>query len=634
MATVPIYDQPQVNPNVGQMQPMQAQTVEPIRDFTGKQIEEAGQARVAYASNLMRVAEKQKEFEEQLLLDKSEIDLRTFIVDFTKENEGSVGEKATGLTEKFSTSYYKKVSEFVTQFSANGAADSRLVKRFQTKANEIGLASIAKFSTFEAAQKQEVRVNNNKALGKILSNTASSVPFSLKDGKVFDGPEFETSKKQLIENLKKRAELLGYGEDSDVYKQLVQEEMSSVYMDRVANIINTNPLAAPAYFDQVKDFITNDEFKNKFKGMATKVAQEAEAEKWVESKFTDALASKDKKSIANLRLDIMKQFSGDQQKVALQIYEQLEQSMITQNEQIRKTYSSQAWDQVLQTKTSWGKVDNTTKEWLRDNDPDTYRSINIFIDNNIQNEKNAIKAERAEERSQRSEERAIRSEERSVRSEERAEKRAEAQEQREKDRVERERRREIREAAKARQDEKEDMAFGELSSIMGNDQKTFINMDLNKWRTRLSESDWKWFSKQQIELKNKPETQKQATTLSSRISTEADILGIGKSVVKKARFEKIIYNEIDSFITNNNGKQPDAKQINSIIKDATKEYTTGEFLGIRSKSRRYELNRAKTVNDIPKDLLNDLKADLKRQNLSVSDQEMVNIYNVYIGQND
>jgi len=613
MATVPIYDQPQVNPNVGQMPAFQGQNVEPIRDFTGKQIEEAGQAQVNSASNLMRIAEKQKELEEQSLLDKTEIDLRSFITDFTRENEGSVGEKASGLTEKFSTAYYKKVAEFVDKFSADGSKDSRLVKRFQNKANELGLSSIARFSTYEADQKQQVRVNNNKALGKMLSNTASAVPFALKDGKVFDGAEFETSKKQLIDNLKKRADLLGYGEDSDVYKQLVQEELSSVYMDRVANIINTNPLAAPAYFDQVKDFITNDEFKNKFKGMATKVAQEAEAEGWVESKFTEALASKDKKSIANLRLDIMNKFSGDQQKTALQIYEQLEQSMITQNEQIRRTYSSQAWDSVLQSKTTWGTVSNTTKEWLKENDIDTYRSINIYIDQNIQNEKNAAKA---------------------ARSEERAEARFDAAEKREKDRAARERRQEQRLAARAALEEKENVAFGELSSVMGSDQKTFINMDLNKWRTRLSESDWKWFTKQQIELKNKPESQKQAATLSSRISTEADILGINKSVQKKARFEKIIYNEIDTFITNNNGKQPDAKQINTIINDAKKEYTTGEFLGIRSKSRRFELQKAKTINDIPKDLLGEIKADLDRKKLPATNEDIINIYNVYIGQND
>ncbi len=192
MATVPIYDQPQVSPNVGQMTPFQGQNVEPIKDFTGRQIEEAGQAQVNSASNLMRIAEKQKELEEQSLLDQTEIDLRTFIVDFTKENEGSVGEKATGLTEKFTTAYYKRVSDFVTKFSTDGQKNSRLVKRFENKANELGLSSIARFSTYEADQKQQVRVGNNKALGKILSNTASSVPFSLKDGKVSDGPEFET----------------------------------------------------------------------------------------------------------------------------------------------------------------------------------------------------------------------------------------------------------------------------------------------------------------------------------------------------------------------------------------------------------------------------------------------------------
>jgi hypothetical protein len=595
MATVPIYDQPQVSPNVGQMPPMQAPNVEPMRDFSGKQIEEAGQAQVNAASNLMRIAEKQKELEEQSLLDQSEIDLRTFIVDFTKENEGSVGEKATGLTEKFTTAYYKRVSDFVTKFSTDGQKDSRLVKRFQNKANELGLSSIARFSTYEADQKQQVRVSNNKALGKMLSNTASSVPFSLKDGKVSDGPEFETSKKQLIDNLKKRADLLGYGEDSDAYKQLVQDELSSVYMDRVANIINTNPLAAPAYFDQVKDFITNDEFKNKFKGMATKVAQEADAENWVESKFTKALESKDKKAIANLRFEIMKEFSGDQQKSALQIYEQLEKSMITQNEEIRKGFSKEAWNIVLKSETSWGSVKNTTKEWLRENDDDTYRSIELFIKQNINNKKQ------------------------------------------EADRVERkikEQQRDAKETAKEKREERENIAFGELNSIMGNNPKEFMNMDLNNWRNKLSESDWKWFAKQQTEFKLKPETQKQSATLQNRINNEVDILNLGNNKAKKARFEKIILNEVDSYITNNNGKQPDAKQLNAIINDAKKEYVTSEFLGIRSKSRRFELQKAKTINDIPKDLLGEIKTDLAKRKLPATNEDIINIYNVYVGQND
>jgi hypothetical protein len=611
MATVPIYDQPQVSPNVGQMPAFQAPGVEPARDFTAKQIEEAGQVQTNLGANLMRIAEKQREVEEQSTLDQVELDVRKFVSDWQQKNADRVGERASGLTEEFTTQYYKLVEDQIQKFG--GDKQSRLVKRFQNKANEIGLSSIAKFSTYEANQKQEVRVNNSKALGKMLSNTASSAPFSIKDGKVSDGLEFEKSKTDLIENLKKRADLMGYSENSDVYKQLVQDELSAVYMDRMTNIINTNPTAAPAYFDQVKDFITNDEFKNKFKGMATKVAQEAEAEGWVESKFTEALASKDKNSIANLRLDIMRQFSGDQQKTALQIYEQLEQSMITQNEQIRKTYSSQAWDNVLQSKTTWGNVSNTTKEWLKENDVDTYRSINIYIDNNIQSEKNAAKAARAEER---------------------AEARFEAGERRERDRAARERRQEQRAIAKQKLEEKENIAFGELNSIMGSNPKEFINMDLNNWRTKLSESDWKWFSKQQTEFKLRPETQKQSTTLQNRINNESDILGITKNVGKKARFEKIILNDVDSFIANNNGKQPDAKQLNSIINDAKKEYVTSEFIGIKNKSRRFELQKAKTINDIPKDLLGEIKADLDKRKLPATNEDIINIFNVYVGQND
>lgn len=601
MATVPIYDQPQVSPNVGQMPAFQAPGVEPARDFTGKQIEEAGQAQTNLGANLMRIAEKQREVEEQSTLDQVELGIRQFISDFQQKNSNRVGESANGLTNEFTTEYYKNVEEQITKFGVS--KESRLVKRFQNKANELGLATIAKFSTYEAGQKQEARVNNNKALGKMLSNTASSAPFSIKDGKVSDGLEFENSKKELIANLKKRAELLGYGEDSDVYKELVQSELSAVYMDRMVNIINTNPTAAPAYFEQAKEFITNDEFKSKFKSMATKVAQEAEAEGWVESQFTNALNKKDgKQAIADLRLNIMNKFSGDQQKTALMVYDQLEKSLIEKNEGIRKQYSKQAWDVVSLSKTSWGNVPNTTKEWLRENDNPTYQNIEDFIYRNNERIESDARETRNDARLARSEQI--------------------------------ERQREARAIAKEKREEKENVAFGKLNSIMGSNPKEFMNMDLNNWRIKLSESDWKWFAKQQTEFKLKPETQKQASTLQNRISNEADILGITKNVGKKARFEKIILNEVDNYIANNNGKQPDAKQLNAIINDAKKEYTTSEFLGIRSKSRRFDLQKAKTVNDIPKDLLNELKTDLEKQRIKATNEEIVNIYNVYIGQND
>lgn len=594
MATVPVYDQPQVSPNVGQLPAFQAPGVEPARDFTGKQIEEAGQTQSNLGANLMRIAEKQKEVEEQSVLDKTELDLRDFIVKFQEKNAERVGERAENITADFTSGYYKKVDEYIKQFG--GDQQSRLVKRFQNKANEIGLATIAKFSTYEADQKQQVRVNNNKALGKMLSNTASNAEFSFKDGKIKDGIEFENSKKSLIENLKKRAELLGYGENSDVYKQLEQDELSTVYMDRMANIINTNPTAAPAYFDQVKDFITNDEFKSKFKGMATKVAQEAEAEGWVESQFTNAMAKKDgKQAIADLRLDIMKKYSGDQQKTALQVYDQLEKSLIEQNEAIRKQYSKEAWSAVTKSQTTWGNLPNTTKEWLRENDADTYRNLEQYIEGNIRQAKSEARQDRMEARQRRSE---------------------------------------AREIEKEKRQEKESAAFYDLNTQMSTNPKAFMTMDLNNWRTKLSPEDWKYFAKKQSDFNLNPKEEKQSTTLSSRIEIEAKILGIEKNKTKSARFTKIVNGDVDTFIANNNGRYPDAKQLNNIIKEAQKEYVTSEFIGIKSKARRFEMEKAKTIKDIPANMLDELKQSLSAKKIQASDADIVNIYNTYVGQND
>ena len=430
----------------------------------------------------------------------------------------------------------------------------------------------------------------------MLSNTASNSPFEVEDGKVYDGLRFENSKKSLIENLKKRAELLGYSENSDVYKQLEQEELSTVYMDRMANIINTNPTVAPAYFDQVKDFITNDEFKSKFKGMATKVAQEAEAEGWVETQFTDALKKKDgKQAIADLRLGIMKKYSGDQQKTALQVYEQLEQSLKTQNESIRKQYSKEAWDIVLKSQTTWGALPNTTKEWLRENDADTYRNLEQYIETNVRQANTEARQSKLEAR---------------------------------------ERRREIREIEKEKRQEREGAAFYDLNTYMSTNPREFMNMDLNNWRTKLSPEDWKYFAKKQSDFNLNPQAEKQSTTLNARIDVESELLNIGKNKTKKARFTKIVNNEVDAFIANNNGRQPDAKQLNAIIREAQKEYTTGEFIGIKSKARRFELQKAKTIKDIPSNLLSELRQTLADKNIQASDAEIINIYNTYVGQND
>jgi hypothetical protein len=70
------------------------------------------------------------------------------------------------------------------------------------------------------------------------------------------------------------------------------------------------------------------------------------------------------------------------------------------------------------------------------------------------------------------------------------------------------------------------------------------------------------------------------------------------------------------------------------INDAKKEYVTGEFIGIKNKSRRFELQKAKTINDIPKDLLGEIKADLDKRKLPATNEDIINIFNVYVGQND
>jgi hypothetical protein len=58
MATVPIYDLPTQDASVGNMPAFQAPGVEPMRDFTGEQIQKAGQAVQSFGTTVMRIADR------------------------------------------------------------------------------------------------------------------------------------------------------------------------------------------------------------------------------------------------------------------------------------------------------------------------------------------------------------------------------------------------------------------------------------------------------------------------------------------------------------------------------------------------------------------------------------------------
>lgn len=58
MATVPVYDLPTQEAGVGNMPTFQAPTVEPMRDFTGEQIQKAGQAMQGFGTTVMKIADR------------------------------------------------------------------------------------------------------------------------------------------------------------------------------------------------------------------------------------------------------------------------------------------------------------------------------------------------------------------------------------------------------------------------------------------------------------------------------------------------------------------------------------------------------------------------------------------------
>lgn len=58
MATVPVYDLPTQEAGVGNMPAFQAPTVEPMRDFTGEQIQKTGQAMQGFGTTVMKIADR------------------------------------------------------------------------------------------------------------------------------------------------------------------------------------------------------------------------------------------------------------------------------------------------------------------------------------------------------------------------------------------------------------------------------------------------------------------------------------------------------------------------------------------------------------------------------------------------
>ena len=58
MATVPIYDLPTQDPSAGNLPAFQAPGVEPMRDFTGEQLQKTGQAVQSFGTTVMKIADR------------------------------------------------------------------------------------------------------------------------------------------------------------------------------------------------------------------------------------------------------------------------------------------------------------------------------------------------------------------------------------------------------------------------------------------------------------------------------------------------------------------------------------------------------------------------------------------------
>lgn len=540
MPQVPEYDSLSVGLN--QMPNAQVRSFDgPV--VAGKDLASLGQGLMEGSAAINRIAVRQMELDNQAAVDKAETGLRTFLVDYEKSAQQMRGDDASGLSEKFAGDYRKFSSEM-----AKGLANDVQRQLFAKKSDELGLHSLAKLSHYEATQKQEARLQNNEALGKYLVSASAMAAFSYDAvNKTFkDGPEFEQARGQLFENIEHRAEIMGLGKDSPWTQEMKAEALSRIYAERVTSLMNTDPGNALGYFQSVRGDIRDANVRNHLDGAVTRLDRQTRVESEVEQKWQDT-APADR---AALGVWVTQKYSGEDQKAALQIFNELRVTSSEATDATRKSMANVAWQAVF-AKPSLKAVRNDVKVWLQANDHSTWREIETYVKS---------KQEGAGEAARKT----------------------------------------------------DPNTYYELTKMQAADPQGFAGLDLRTYINRLSQADFEKFANAQRDAE-KPHKVAEAATLQQQLAGAHNRMGFGsKDQEKKGAFDKAVQDAIDAE-QSARGKALDYKERDGIINrmmlegkvhrdyiwDASKRFFEVQGTPEAEKWRPTKATKAAALSDVP-----------------------------------
>ena len=353
MPRVPTYDNLMVDQAVlpnAQVRAYDAPNV------VGKEAIELGEGMESAGTALSKAAVRQMELDNQAALDKEDTAAREWILEYQKDNAQRVGENASGMTQQFSEGFDKYTAERL------GKLPAHLKPFYERKVVGLAMDSIAKLSAYEAGQKQTARVSANEANGKAL------IEFAVRAN---PGQDFDNALTKVTENITARADLIGV-KDTEQIQRMKDEAASNIYMMRVRNLMNTNPDQALGYFKAVQSRILSSDAKAHLETVVNKVDTENRVEGQVEKLWDMHKGNLDERD--KLRSQIMGLFAGDEQKIALAIFDQLNTSEARGREAIIKRRLDAAWTVVAQTGSLKG-ISNTEKAWLQENDPQGWLAL-------------------------------------------------------------------------------------------------------------------------------------------------------------------------------------------------------------------------------------------------------------------
>lgn len=367
MPRVPTYDTPQV---AASTLPNSQVRGYDMPDVVGKDALALGRGMMEGGNAVSAIAAKQMQLDNQASLDKEEAGTRGWIVEWHQTHANRVGEAAAGLTQAFSDDLKKFSDERLKLLPET------VRQTYSNRLSELALKQVGELSTYESKQKHAARLTNNEAASKALMDATTNAPFEISavDQSMKDSPAFGSELQNLIAKITERGVLMGLGEGSDAVKRMHAEARSAVYAQRVSAMINNNPGAALAYFKGVREHISDPTVRNRLDEMSTKIDRNTRVEREVETLW-DAAKPEGR---AGLTLRITRDYSGDDQRVALGVLRDLTAGQEAGRAERQRTNRDVAWKLVFETP-SLKSIPNDLKLQLQSTDHEGWNALVEYV---------------------------------------------------------------------------------------------------------------------------------------------------------------------------------------------------------------------------------------------------------------